>query len=193
MNNTTTQSITALKDSGIIQRFIELVSAPITNSNMMWIVTPLLVSLIVMQLYFGMYRKEKLSWDSATGNALALAFVAADLLRHLFRTIPGLTIWSLIIDHFPKFILISLVAFASLWLMIGDFFHLLPEKIAMTISSSLPINLMAYVCITVIYSNLAIDLNMIIAAIMLFISLWIIFRIIWFFEPISLPKKQHKR
>lgn len=193
VNQTAQITVESLRQNPVTVRFIELITAPLNNSEMMWIVTPLLITLFVMQLYFGRYKKEKLSWDSATGNALALMFVAADLGRRLFLTIPVLTFETIFIDHFYRVLVILIVAIGALWLMVGDFFHLLPEKIAMWVSSSLPINMIAYVSIVIIYTDVPVDGDTLLASAGLLIVLWIFFQIVKFFEPIALPEKVKKK
>ena len=120
----------------ITARFLDLIKAPINNKEMLWIVTPLIVGLIIMKLYFARYKKEKLGWNTAIGNSLALIFVAADLLRHLYLAIPSLTLYTLMADNFSKLLVILVVALGSLWLLLAEFFHFIPEKFAFLISSS---------------------------------------------------------
>ncbi|MBD3354899.1 hypothetical protein GF361_02850, partial [Candidatus Woesearchaeota archaeon] len=59
-----------------ISRFMELVTAPYHHSELLWITIPLVAALILMDIYFGRYKKEELGWNTAVGNTLALAFVA---------------------------------------------------------------------------------------------------------------------
>lgn len=187
-----TATSNSIMNSTLVERFIELIRAPIDNSEMLWIVVPLLITLFVMELYFGRYTKEKLSWDSATGNALALLFVTADLIRHLVQRMPDINIVTAVVDYYSQFAVIVVVAAAGFWLMLGDFFHVLPEKVAMTLSSSLPINITAYVCIAVIYTGIKVDITTFFSAIMLFVVLRAFFYVLRFFEPIIIPTEEKK-
>ena len=71
-------------------RFAELVQAPFSHPDMLWMALPLLVSTLFMQIYFGRYKSEKLSWNTAFSNSLILIFVGIDSIRFLI----GSYIWS---------------------------------------------------------------------------------------------------
>ena len=39
-----------------LERFVQLIRAPIDNPEMIWIALPLIITLIMIELYFGKYR-----------------------------------------------------------------------------------------------------------------------------------------
>lgn len=174
----------------VIDRFMQIVAAPFTNPEMMWIVTPLIITLVVIQLYFGRYIKEKLSWDSATCNALALAFVSADLLRHIYMSYTNTPLYQIFLLEYEKIFLILIVATLGLWMMLVDFFHIMPESVGIFMSSPMQTSSIAYVTIATVYSNIAVDWITLISALMLWILLNIIFAVIKLFEPIAIPEEK---
>src|SRR3989344_25778 len=66
------------------QRVLEILQAPLIMKDMLFILLPLLVVLLIIELYFGRYKYEKLGWNTAVGNSLALFFVGMNLLYFLY-------------------------------------------------------------------------------------------------------------
>ena len=174
--------------NSIVQRTIELITAPYHHKEMLWIALPLIAGLFLMQLYFGMYKKEELGWNTAVGNSLALIFVSMDLFRQIYLRTESKVIADIISSNFGEVIFISFISFVSLWLLFGDFFHLFPKRLAFIISSSLPTTLIAYMGIVLIYTNVPFDGRTLIASILLFIIFAVLFKVIHFFEPIVLKE-----
>lgn len=183
-------TINATISSNVFQRFTELITAPYHYKEMLWITLPLVIALLLMELYFGRYAKEELGWNTAVGNSLVLIFVTIDLIRHLTSITTDPSFMNVVFGNFDKIILIAIVAFSSLWLLTAEFFHFIPKKLAFLISSSLPVNITAYIIIIAVYTAIPLDLTTLIAAIMLFIALMLVFKIIHFFEPISMREEK---
>ncbi|MFC1754041.1 hypothetical protein ACFL96_11735 [Thermoproteota archaeon] len=173
----------------IKERTLALVLAPHGNPEMLWIVFPLLVSLVFMTLYFGRYRKEELGWNTAFGNSLALLFVAVDLFRQIAKQPSNFELLQqgILSSRVLVPIIISLFA---IFLLVSNFFHILPKFFAFFISSALPINFLAYVGIVVVYTGFRFDWFTLIAAGILYILLLILFAIIHHFEPQDWEEKQ---
>ncbi|MCK4670628.1 MAG: hypothetical protein KAT43_05490 [Nanoarchaeota archaeon] len=161
----------------VVNRVIDLLEAPWINPEMVWIVTPLLLTLLLMTFYFGKYKAEELGWSTAVGNSLVLIFVSIDLMRYLYHSpIPPS------IDNYftqPLKTAIAIVIFAEgLFLVFSNFLHWLPKKFAFFVSSPLPVNLTAYVAIAIVYTNVVFDWVTLVAAIILFFFLLVIFTIL---------------
>lgn len=186
--NVTVDVTETLLANNVIQKFLDLIRTPMIHTEMIWTIIPLFTGLILMQLYFGRYRNEELGWNTAVGNSLALLFVSANLARHIYESTKELTFIDIILGDLNKTMIVSGLALISLWLLFGDFFHLMPKKIAFWISSSLPTTLIAYMGMVLVYTDLPLDLTTLMAGILLFVLLTIIFGIIHFLEPISLSE-----
>lgn len=65
-------------------RIWEIVQAPATHSDMIWIIAPIVIAFLLMSFYFGRYKKEELGWNTAFGNSMVLIFATVDLLRHQY-------------------------------------------------------------------------------------------------------------
>ena len=70
--------------SALLYRINYIIFAPFNFPDMIWVAAPLLISLIMIELYFGRYSSEELGWNSAISNSLVLIFVALDLFRKVF-------------------------------------------------------------------------------------------------------------
>ena len=135
-----------------VNRAIDILRAPFENYNMLWMLLPLLATAILLEIYFGRYKDEELGWNTAVGNSLVLLFVAIDLFRHTYEQ-SGLTLHNTLFSGDIK-IVISLVIFVfAILLLLVDFFHILPKKIAYAISSPIYINIMGLMGVIIVYSN----------------------------------------
>jgi len=167
----------------LIPRLFDLISAPWKNPEMIWILAPMLITLVLMEFYFGRYSKEELGWNTAVGNALVLIFVSIDLFRHIFAATPGIVTHSILVYNLKEIFIASVIGLSAFWLLFVDFLHLLPKRLAFFISSSLPVNIIAYLGIVVVYSNFRLDNTTLLAGLLLFILLNILFGIIHLIEP----------
>lgn len=147
-----------------IDRLKQIILAPIEYPEMIWILTPMAVTLLLMTLYFGRYKREELGWNTAVGNSLVLLFVSLDLLQKAYPEANPLRALLVFLrtmsdSGFATEVLPGIVAgmilLYSLFLLTADFHHWLPKKLAFFISSSLPINILAYFGIIFVYGATA--------------------------------------
>ena len=155
----------------LIERFVELVIAPYIYPEMLWIVIPLLLAMLFVTIYFGRYRYEELGWNSAFSNSLILIFISVDLVRRLF--IEGILGYA---DF--KNLLVLAVIFEGVVLLMISFFHLLPKKVAFNLYQNVPINVIAYAAVVLVYSNIKIDFITVIDAIILVLVLTFVLNLI---------------
>ena len=182
------------------KKYLDFLTAPYFYPEMIWIVIPLIVRLVLLEFYVGRYTKEELGWNTAGGNSLVLIFVSIDLLKHIFsKAYPDIqlinpmvlfsNIAKLPIADPVRFSIGLAVGFIGAWVLFFDFFHLLPKKVAFKISDALPINLIAYVGVVFVYTDILADTSMfniivtIISAILLFFSLLLFFGLLHLVEP----------
>ncbi len=130
-------------------RFIEIVQSPFQYKEMLWILFPLLLVILLMELYFSRYKSEELGWNTAYGNSLVLIFVSLDLLRYLFTHGQ--------FDFNTRTAIVVSIIFVGVMFTLLDFFHLLPKSLAFVISSRLPINFLALVGVIIVYTGFPID------------------------------------
>lgn len=164
------ESLTQTYIPTTLDRLIEVISVPIQVPEMLWIISPMVISMLILAFYFGRYRGEELGWNSAVSNSLILVFVAIDLLRFWFGHNDLSNI--LLSGSLPYGLLGPIIVFfLGFWLLFFEFFHLLPKQLAFFVGSSIPINVIAYTAIANVYAQLPFDLFTVLAMIVLFLVL----------------------
>ncbi len=149
-------------------RIVEVFKSPMVNQNMLWMLLPLLATLLLMEFYFGRYKDEELGWNTAYGNALVLVFVSLDIFRNIYSN-QKLGLLQLLFS-FEGYVLISVGIFClGMILIFIDFFHFLPKKIAYIISSPAYVNLIALLGMITVYGNIPLDWTTLFAMISIFI------------------------
>ena len=161
----------------IQHRIIKLITAPSRYPEMLWMAIPLIFTLFVMQLYFGRYIKEELGWNTAVGNSMVLIFISIDLFRYIYNHFEPHH-WIVYFYQYKKSLIALLILVQGMILWKENFFHKWPKKIAFFISSPICVNLIAYVALASVYSNVPFDGITLIAALVIFFILAGIFHLI---------------
>jgi len=166
------------------ERALLILKAPLTNPDMLWLLVPLILTMLLLEFYFGRYKEEELGWNTAFGNSLVLIFISVSLVRHLYTN----SLW----NETNIIVVSALITFGLLLTMI-DFYHLLPKEMAYGISSKIPLNFIAYVAITLVYIELPIDYITASAFLTILLLLFILVGIIHFTTPKSEDNKESLR
>ncbi|MEM4153057.1 MAG: hypothetical protein QXK80_03010 [Candidatus Pacearchaeota archaeon] len=171
----------------IYERALEIVQKPATNPEMLWMLIPMLVSLFLIELYFGRYTEEELGWNSAVSNALVLFFVGINLASWLYNhgmLVGFVSVDATILDiALKKTFIAALVIIESALLLFLNFFHLVVKRFSFGISSGLIINFVGAISIILVYSDVPLDIATFPAILLIFIALVIFFWIIRLIEP----------
>lgn len=168
-----------------LPRVYQIMIAPFTDPEMLWILTPLIISTALMQLYFGRYRQEELGWNTAFGNSIMLMFVSVNLFQHLYGILGG----NLVNDS--RFYLISAVLMFGFIQLVLNFFHKMPEKYAFLFSSSAFVNILAYIMIILTYKQFKPDATTLIASATIFGIVYIAMTIVKYISPMSASAKDY--
>jgi len=145
------------------ERLFALVKAPFLHPEMLWIITPLFLTFIVLEFYLDRHRDEELGWAAAVANSLVLCIVALDLLRHSF---PGETPWGVLkvtliaglteatLPIVPQVMLMILLLGAiGVGVTLLNYYHLLPKQLAFMVSGHPPVNFLAFFAIVIVYTT----------------------------------------
>lgn len=171
---------------------IELLIAPKLYPEMIWMIIPLVIVTVVMTFYFGMYRREQLGWNTAVGNSMVLIFVSIDLFRHIFNlTSPGTTLNFIEVPF--KSVVAGIIFIEGLFLMFINMMHFLPKRISFAISSPLPVNLTAYLVMTIVYTEMVFDFATLCAAVIIFIAFYSILKFVQLAERALIKKVAYAR
>lgn len=127
-------------------RLLEVLKAPADNTDMLWILIPIVLSMVIILSYSSRYRREGVDYLTALSNSVFLIFVSANLLFYLVtHQIFGADIRTSIV-FFVVVIGVSLI--------IIDFFHLLPAKTIYRFSSKALFYFVAYVAVILTYTDM---------------------------------------
>ena len=166
--------------SVLYDRFMQIVSAPLTNQDILWFALPLAIATIFMTLYFGKYREE-LGWESAFENTMIFIFVAIDVVREIYYS-SGEGSWANLFNNsFYSSISITLLIMGIIFMIIA-YYRLLPKKWAFFVFNYAPMNVTLYVVMAVVYTNVAADWITLVAGGMLFALLYSLLRGIQWLE-----------
>lgn len=191
-NISNVSSVSYFKDElmpNVLTRLLELLTAPKYNPDMIWMVTPLVITVLLMTFYFGKYGTEEIGWNTAVGNSLVLLFVSVDLLRQIYNGLGNSVVGASIMNYemYPIKTALSLVIlFVALILLFLNFLHAIPKRISFFLSSPLPINLTAYVAMAIVYTNVVFDGITVIAGLVLFFIFLGIIQLLKFIERLVL-------
>ncbi len=168
----------------MLYRFIELVKAPLTDTQMLWTAVPLVIATIFMTLYFGKYRKEELGWATAFGNTMVFLFVSLSIIEYMYY-VDGDGSWNnLFSNEFYLTITVALTLIA-LFFMFITYYHLLPKKVAFFLFSAPPVNVSVYVLMTIIYTEVPADYITLGAAVVLFLVIMLLLKILQKIESMA--------
>lgn len=166
------------------ERFLELLSAPANEPEMLWFAIPLVFATLMMTLYFGRYRKEELGWSTAFENTMIFLFISFDLVRRMYNaTTPGS--WDNILGNSLYLPITAGLALVSVVSMFFVYYHLLPKRLAYVMFSKLPINIGIYVVMTIVYVGVAADWITVGAGILLFAAVWMVIKGIQLLQKLS--------
>jgi len=125
--------------------FLSIANEP----SILWYIAPIGVLWFILEIYFGIYEKEKLGWNTALGNGITLMWICVEGLRFLFLHKP-----EPFIARF--FILCAILAYAILIIFLS-FSHKLSSKLTYLLASPTPI---FYLCfITTLWSHGLVAIN----------------------------------
>lgn len=171
----------------LFNRGVGIVEAPVLTQDMLWMLLPLLATLLLMEFYFGRYKDEELGWNTAFGNTLVLIFVSIDLFRHLYEPSGQSALQFIASASNIKVIVPLIIAGLALLLMVVDFFHFLPKKIAYILSSPAYVNLIGLLGIIIVYTTIPLDWTTVFACALLFILANLISLLLYYVIPSYKP------
>ena len=140
--------------------------------EVLWLLIPLIIATIVILMYFERYKHERLNWGSYLSNSLVLLFVSVALLRYIY-SINGAGMFNFV-EYLGKTITASILLLLGLILLKFNFEHILPERFAKYLNSTITINIVAYAVILFIHSKFSASWNDLFALLIITITFSII-------------------
>ena len=160
--------MTFLQD--LLTGFTEISKSFIHDLSIWWVLAPVFLIWIIVELYFGIYKKEALGWNTALANGITLMWICVDSLRHTFSTE---------VSHFwLRFIVTLGFLLFGLFLIYVCFKHRFSERFTFHIASP---NLIFFLALSVVlftYGELSLSWYIILDLIIIFIFIVLIITLI---------------
>ena len=155
--------------------FLKIVLTPLENPEMVWIALPLVITLVLMELYFSRYRDEKFEGSSTVTNSLVFVFVGIDLLRTVIGS-------RNLVNYSIKYMLsVSILGVGAVFTFIS-FFHDL-SFLVKKLTSFLIVNTVTYLVIVAVYGDFVIDVYYIVSSVLFIFFVWLFFWLFHFVVP----------
>ena len=106
----------------ILIGFKEIFSAPLRDLSILWFLTPLVLFWLILEIYFGRYKSEKLGWNTALGYGLSMFWIVIISFKTMFEN--NFELFSI-----SKLLFVIFVAAYSIFIISISFTHRLKEKI----------------------------------------------------------------
>jgi len=145
----------------LINRFELILNAPFQDLSVWWVLFPVILFWITLELYFGKHKSEELGWNTALGNGISLTWITLTLMKFLFDNSLERFTW-------PKFILVFLIMIYGFFIAYISFMHKFKSKVTFKLASPSPVYYLASIAILWSYGSLIIDFYLVIALILLY-------------------------
>ena len=106
----------------------EIISAPFKDLSMFWLIAPVLILWVVMELYFDTHKKEKLGWNTSLGNGISMFWITINLMKYLFGDGRVNFAWT-------KFIAVCAILAYAIFIAVISFKHYFSANITSTLAS----------------------------------------------------------
>ncbi len=155
--------------------FGEIGSSFSRDLSVLWLLIPLLLLWVLLEIYFDIYKSEELGWNTALGNGIALFWITADVMRALFANDPS--------DFWLRFAITMVVFLYAAMIIFFSFTHKISEKWDYIISSPTPIYFIAAITILWGYGVMQINGFVILDLLIIFVIILILKQIVKWIMP----------
>ena len=171
--------------SEIFPRFLEMIFVTIQKKETLEILIPLLITLFLIQLYFGRNKDEQIGWNTAYANCIVLLFVTAHLGTYVYEQYGLDAFYNLGSTAYYKTLFVLILGLVALSLMFLDYFHSIDERFSFLMSSSIFIDVISFIGIVLVYSSIEFDWITLYASIFIFLLVIVFFKILRALVPPS--------
>ena len=117
---------------GILSGLSEIGRAFIYDGSMWWVMAPVLCIWLILEVYFGQFKKEKLGWNTALANGISMLWIIVEAMRFIFSD-PNIDIFWI-----RFFVLLLLLGYA-LFVVYISFEHIFSPKVTYALAAPTPI------------------------------------------------------
>jgi len=112
----------------LLKAFSEILGSITKDVSVWWLLGPIILFWLVLEVYFSKYKTEKLGWNTALGNGLTVFWVSIVCTKYLFEK--GM-------ENFgqSKFIALIIIITYAIFIIINSFSHKIMETISFGLAS----------------------------------------------------------
>ena len=162
----------------ILRGFGEIGRAFTEGTSIWWLLAPLILFWLVLEFYFGRFKKEKLGWNTALGNALSIFWLIIISVMKMFEI--GLKEY----NTASLFFLLGICLY-TIGIIIFTFTHKLKEDFDYLMASPTPIYFLSMIAVLISHGPLAINGIIMINFVILFVFVLLFGTILKHFIPES--------
>jgi hypothetical protein len=154
--------------TGLFHTLVKFLYAPLIFPKMFWILIPVIMVILLMEMYFWRYPRLNLEFHKSMENTIFLLFISFDLLRYV--SMDGYH------NAVKIYLCIGFVIF-NVIIALLDFYHKLPLSLIGKLSSKLVVAYFSYIILVLIYSDM-LDVYSVLSLVYILLSVIIFFLII---------------
>jgi hypothetical protein len=143
--------------------FKDISLAPFRSLEALWILIPLFILWVVLEIYFAKFKTEKLGWNTALANGITLGWLTLQGMKGLFEAKPD-PFWFRFIANGAILIYATLIIYSS-------FTHKISEKWNFVIASPTPVYFLGVFSVMWGFGTLQINRYVLLDLLILFIVL----------------------
>lgn len=106
----------------IIDGFQLIGRSLVKDPSIWWFLAPVFILWIVMEVYFGQYKKEKMGWNSILANGISFSWINIASFRVLFLENSGA------VDFYLRIVLLTLFFLYGVFIIYTAFTHKMCQK-----------------------------------------------------------------
>jgi hypothetical protein len=155
------------------------------DHSLWWFLAPVFLLWLLLELYFGKYKREKLGWNTSLGNGVTLTWISVESMRFLFEKQPS--------NFWFKFGIIMAIILYAMLIVYFAFSHKLSAKVTYAMASPSPVYFLSAVTILWGHGVLIVTWWVLLDLIILYTLLAIIFGIIKKIMPESIKAMEEEQ
>lgn len=131
----------------LLNGFVEIFKSPSNDWSVFWLIAPILLFWLMLEIYFDRHKKEELGWNTALGNGLSLFWVAISCVKFIVGE-------NFTFESFWRTFWIFIIFSYSLFIIWISFTHRLKKNIVYLLASPTPIYFLSIMIVLLSYGVL---------------------------------------
>ena len=168
----------------LIYGFNQILLAFTKDPSIWWLIAPVVLFWVIIEIYFGRYKNERLGWNTALGNGLSMFWIVVISLKTLFDKSLGLY-------SNDKLFFIIFIAVYSFFIILISFTHRIKENLFFLIASPTIVYFLSLIAILWINNLLLIDLWVAADLIILYVAVLIVEFLLRKLVPAASEEEKH--